>query len=368
MRRLAPLVAALAYAWIAMGQEGARTAAPPLIVRKDSLRPGHFFVGVVPGVPESEPVLVEIAPEDGSPARRHRSSERRGFDLCALLRSSGIAARPGRLLVTVSRGNARYVFRIAYDGTMCTAEAPAEPPSSRGVQLRPLRLLGDEPAPAPTASVAGAPAPLATPTPVGVAVAAPSPPASPSPTSPSSPSSPRASAVAVSTPVAPATPSDVVTRAPAAPSAAPPPPAPSTAPARPPVAGERDASQRRLVPANLESLTVFLDSDRKLGTEEYRFVLRFKEPVDVEGIEECIVLASTAVRGASREFLPAGDTELIDPPDDPRQATFLSFTVNQSLALETPGVNHFVYIKVRIGSLEKAVFEARTGVKAGKKR
>ena len=122
------------------------------------------------------------------------------------------------------------------------------------------------------------------------------------------------------------------------------------------------------MPGNLESLTVFLDSDRKLGTEEYRFVLRFKEPVDVEGIEECIVLSSTAVRGAAKEFLPAGDTELIDPPDDPRQATFLSFTVNQSLALETPGVNHFIYVKVRIGNLEKAVFEARTGVKAGKKR
>lgn len=361
--RLAPLVAALACASIALGQEAARTAAPPLIVRKDSLRPGHFFVGVVPGVPDSEPVLVEIAPEDGSPPRRHRSPEKRGFDLCALLRSSGIAARPGRLLVTVSRGNARYGFRIAYDGTMCAAEAPAEPPSSRGVTLRPLKLLVDEPASAPTASVAGAPAPLAAPTPVRIAeVATPPPPPPASPTQPS----PHASAVAVSTPAAPA--SATFTRSPAVPSKAPPPPAPPTAPAPSPVAGERDAAQRRLVPGNLESLTVFLDSDRKLGTEEYRFVLRFKEPVDVEGIEECIVLSSTAVRGASREFLPAGDTELIDPPDDPRQATFLSFTVNQSLALETPGVNHFVYIKVRIGNLEKAVFEARTGVKAGKKR
>jgi hypothetical protein len=247
------------------------------------------------------------------------------------------------------------------------AAAPKPSIASGGVKFKPLNLLGDqEPAAPPpvTADTGGA---RPSPTPIAVAEA-------PVPT----PAAPDAAAAPVTTPGArsvPAEPRPASPTRPTAVAAAPVPSRPAPPPAAVPAAPEPSAPaeaglsarDRGLTPDNFDSLQVFLDRDSKSNTEEYRFVLRFKRPVNAEGLEECVVLSAKAVRGAPREFLPRGDTELLDPLVDPKSTSFLSFLVNASLALETPGVNHLVYLKVQIGNLPEAVFEGRTGVKAGKK-
>ena len=49
----------------------AQEVTPPLAVRKDALRPGWFFVGVVPGVGTDVPILIELrVGSENAPARK----------------------------------------------------------------------------------------------------------------------------------------------------------------------------------------------------------------------------------------------------------------------------------------------------------
>ena len=384
----------------------AQELVPPLPVRKDALRPGWFFVGVVPGTPKTAPIVVEIrAGGTSSPARRFRSPDARAFDLCTMLRTAGLASQPGALHLNVTRGPGSFAFTISYDGKRCAGSPVPETPSAArrepGPALEPLRLGVSAAPAAPTppaepadrvAQVSPAPSPRAEP---------PAPPERdpetvrvpdepvPVPTPPTRTAEPAPARVPVGEPVEPVEPA--VATAPAvtpAERAAEPSPGPAGRPAEPAVtlaapsapvepelslgppaasaASSLSASQRGLTVSNLEWMRVFLERNVKLKTQDYRVELRFRTPVNIEGIETAAILKAIAVVGRPKEFLDVGSEHILDPPEDPRAASWVSFSVPESLAIETPAVNHLVFIRLRIGELPDAVFETETGIRRRK--
>jgi hypothetical protein len=106
--------------------------------------------------------------------------------------------------------------------------------------------------------------------------------------------------------------------------------------------------------ANLRSFEVRLALGPS-GRERYEIQLAFVDPVDVSGLDGAEVLDSVAVRGAPRAFLERG----LRLPFRSVTPRVLTLWVERSDALETPGVNSLVFLKLRIGD---AVFETRTGV------
>lgn len=374
------------------GRAPAQDVNAPLPVRKDALRPGWFFVGVVPGTPKTAPIVVEIrAGGSSSPARRFRSPDARAFDLCTMLRTAGLASQAGALHLNVTRGPGSFAFTISYDGKRCAgALAPETPSAARrepAPALEPLRLgVSAAPAaPAPTeepadrvAQVSPAPTPRAEP---------PTPPArepetvrvpdepTPIPAPPGGtvePAATRAPAFDPEEPSAAAAPAPTKPERAAEPAVtiaeagAPAEPELSLGPSAASAASSLSASQRGLTVSNLEWMRVFLERNVKLKTQDYRVELRFRTPVNIEGIETAAILKAIAVVGRPKEFLDVGSEHILDPPEDPRAASWVSFSVPESLAIETPAVNHLVFIRLRIGELPDAVFETETGIRRRK--
>ncbi|KAA0254880.1 hypothetical protein FBQ97_16775 [Acidobacteria bacterium ACD] len=348
-------------------------ALPPLPVRKDALRPGWFFVGVLPGTPKTAPILVEIrAAGDTGPPRQYRSPDARAFDLCAMLRAAGLATQPGALQLNVSRGPGSFAFSISYDGKRCASapEAPSAARTERPAPIEPLRL-GVAPPPAPPAEPTEAPALVAQTRPSPVAGPAEEPPQKPAPETVRVEAETQAPPAAAET--APA-PEPVQTPAPVVAAATPPPASPTSPPdvaaapelslgPSPQSAGPSlSAAERGLTTANLEWMKVFIEENRKLKTEDYKVELRFKKPVNIEGIETAAILKAISVMGRPKEFLDVGSEHILDPPEDPRSTSWISFSVPSSLTIEAPGVNHWVVIRLRIGELAEAVFETKSGI------
>ncbi len=348
-------------------------SAETLPVRKDGLRPGRFFVGVVAGGDQETPIVVEVRQgSELSPARKYRSPEKRAFDLCAMLRAAGMTGQAGDLYLTVTRGPGSTRFKISYDGKACPATAPTPPPapSGGGVELPGLaRLMALDTA---SSGAAKPPVEITEPSPVPAVktpslvaqVESPSP--APSPTE--TPVAPAVAAASLPVPPPAVTPPPVVT---AAAAATPPPPPPVAAPAdgsvsfdlREASGASLSAADRRLTENNLESFAVFLDENESLKTEDYRFVLTFRQPVNVDGIDRVVLLQARAVAGKPRDFFDEGIEQDIDVPGNPRETKILSFSFSKSMAIELPRINHLVYVKVRMGDLNDAVFWTRTGVK-----
>ncbi len=354
--------AAIAAVLFAVSAVQAQDAVPSLAVRKDALRPGWFFVGVVPGVGTDVPILVELrSGSESAPVRRFRSPHPRSLDLCSLLRSAGLAGQAGPLYLHVSRGVASFRFSVPYDGKLCTTEAAPSPsdaaPSTSSISgLAPLVLT----LPPPPEPAAFGPA-----TPV-IAQAAPVPARQPAASAAAGPATPTRSIPTTTRSSAPAP-------TPAQPSVAvAPPPAAAiepTAPQQPEAAATAagpSAAERGLTKENFDGLNAFLLKDAKLGTNDIRFVLRFKRPVNIDGVESVVFLRARIVKGRSFEFLDKGQENFLDPADDPQSTLAISTTVPMGLALETAGVNHVVTVEIQVGTDPAlAVFEGRVGIQRG---
>jgi hypothetical protein len=352
--------AAIAAILLAVSAVRAQDAVPPLAVRKDALRPGWFFVGVVPGVGTDVPILVELRSGSESAAvRRFRSPHPRSLDLCSLLRSAGLAGQAGPLYLHVSRGPASFRFSVPYDGKLCTSDA-APPPTevatstSSSSGLAPL-VLTLPPPPEPAASEPATPVvaqavPVPTPQPAASVAAAPATPTRSTPTRSSAPPpTPARTIVAVSQRATPA----IEPAAPQQPEAV-------------AAAAGPSAADRGLTKENFDGLNAFLLRDAKLGTNDIRFVLRFKRPVNIDGVESVVFLRARIVKGRSSEFLDRGQENFLDPADDPQSTLAISTTVPMGLALETAGVNHVVTVEIQVGTDPAlAVFEGRVGIQRG---
>lgn len=344
----------------------ARSAAqepiPPLPVRKDALRPGWFFVGVIPGTPKDAPIVVEVrSGGESAPAKRFRSPDPRAFDLCSMLRSGGLAGTPATLYMNVTRGAGSFPFTIAYDGKRCAGEAA--PPAPKAAQktpppaFEPLRLAVVAP---PEETPPGEPA--QTPPVTRVAEAAP-----PAPVTAREPVPPPAGAEPRPRPTEPApeavpgpTAVPVVAVAEARPA-----PAPEISLESSPRGGAEglDAAARGLTKENFEEIRVLLERNKKLRTEDYRFVLKFRSPVNVDGIETAIILSATARLGKLQDFLDTGSEHLLDALETPRSTTIVSFTVPKAMAVVSPAVNQAVYLTLQLGDLAEARFKGVAGVK-----
>lgn len=339
----------------------AQEPAPTLAVRKDALRPGWFFVGVVPGADKNVPILVELrAGSETATAHRFRSPHPRSFDLCSLLRSAGLASQGGRLFLQVSRGPSSFRFSIPYDGKLCTAssappaDAVASSSPSTGIPSLTLELPPPPPSPsagAPVVAVAEASAPRAAPpSRTETAPAEPARPPKPAPTrAASAPAPAKVPEVAVAAAPAPASEPEPEAEAEAAPEGL-------------------SAAERGLTADNFDRLDVYLIKDKKLGSEDIQFVLRFKRPVNIEGIESVAFLQTRIVRGRAKDFLDPIESD-IDETDDPRNALAISTTVSMGMALEPGGVNQLVTARIQVGiDPALATFEGKVGLKRGLER
>lgn len=338
---------------------GGALAAPAeerLAVTKDGLRPGWLIVGVTGSSPVTVPIKVELRlGSEGSPPKVSRAEEARRFNLCGALRAAGWAEAPGTVFLTVRRGEAVYRGRIGYDGKLCRAVAsegalPASPnvePTVTARMFEPPPVFGvqeAEPSPGPTPQVVAAVAPTpvqAPPREVPTAALRPVP----------TPAAPTATAAPTRTPVAPT---------------------PTTAP---PAAAQSDlafgeaaapsgpsAGERNLTAENFTGIRVWIYKDAATRTEEYRFNLVFRRPVNIEGIDELVIEDATAVVGKRERLFEPGTPATLDVPVDSKATLEVGFTVSKGLVIASrePGVNHLVKLRVR---LLEVSFEGETGVK-----
>jgi hypothetical protein len=133
-------------------------------------------------------------------------------------------------------------------------------------------------------------------------------------------------------------------------------PEPTAAPAPTPVV-KISAVERKLLPSNLESLEAFLVEDKKAGTSDYRFILKFKNAVNVTGIETAVILRAKSIRARSLDFLDPGIPMDLDPVESPALTRKISFTVSTALAIDIPKVGQNISIQLQLGELTEAVFE-----------
>lgn len=117
---------------------------------------------------------------------------------------------------------------------------------------------------------------------------------------------------------------------------------------------------------NFDGLSAFLLTDKKLGTDDVRFVLRFKRPVNIDGVESVVFLKARVAKGRSFPFLDAGTDSPLDPVDNPASTLYFSTTVPMGLALEPAGVNHVLTVEIQVGSDPALmVYSGRVGIKRG---
>ncbi len=347
---------------------GPALAADDLPVRKDRTRDGWFIVGVTPAYGQNVPVDVELRVGSPGAARKaFRSPDPRYVNLCTVLVAAGAAGRPADLYLTFRRGRATFDFSIPYDGAFCGQQGREVAATSRGTggRLPPLNLLTPEPGPAAVdVATAGGPAPAssgkpcgtgslsagdyvpcegaqepARPTPVPKPMIAVAP--APAPAPKESGENPGLQVLGKTRP-------------------APTPEAPT--PPEPPDPG-RTAESRGITKQGFAGFRVLLSKSKRLKTNDYVIELQFREPVDVDGLESAIVVsAETSVRRPREAFLDAGQDYLLEDVPNARATRSVSFRVPMGLAIETPGVGHRVFLKVKLADV---VLEGDTGVQRG---
>lgn len=110
---------------------------------------------------------------------------------------------------------------------------------------------------------------------------------------------------------------------------------------------------------SVQDLRVFLTSAPPWKEETYRFLVRLRAPTDVTGIDTLTLVRARAVMGRPKAFIPDEYTVPVESVGEPARAIGLAFFVPVSAAVETPGVNHWVTLTLRIQGL---VFDFKTGL------
>jgi hypothetical protein len=140
-------------------------------------------------------------------------------------------------------------------------------------------------------------------------------------------------------------------------------PTPEAKPSPEPPDPGRTAESRGITKQSFAGFHVLLSKSKRLKTNDYVIEFQFREPVDVEGLESAIVVsAETSVRRPREAFLDAGQDYLLEDVPSPKATRSVSFRVPMGLAIETPGVGHKVFLKVKLADV---VLEGSTGVERG---